>query len=689
MKTPIKFLVYTLLLGLIISTNSCGRKKFNEVMPSYSTSSNDVDITHMSVASNFNYATVGEINLTVSAILDNGQPVSGAVFEVFDTNPQDNPNAIVLTKGVIGYSGRYNESITLASCIKSVFVKSNYIGLIDLVEADVIGNSISVDLNPSKAKANSGNERYSFARTDAAQSVNYTFLGTWNNLGVPNYLIANNDLVDASFLADVNAALPEQSQLPNKNPEYISQSTETDLILNDSADVWITFVHEGAGWKNSLGFYTYDKNNPPTSKSQITNHTIIFPNTSYQGSGGGLISGNKVKIGTFSKNTGIGWFLVANGWNGSTVGAGSYIQYSNPDFNLETVASLRPHMVLLNSVQRNRVLIGFEDMGRQSGADNDFNDALFYVTANPYTSIQFTNVVALPSSQPNNDIDGDGVYNTFDLYPNDPTKAYNSSFPATNIFGSLCFEDLWPSKGDFDFNDMVINYNFTQVLNATNDVVSIKAKFLVKAIGASFRNGFGIELPIQSSQVASVTGQRFFGNLVTLAGNNTEAGQNKATIIIFDNPEPLIQRSGGQYFNTESNSSKGASDSIIVDIIFTSPINTNQLGAIPFNPFIIINQDRGAEVHLPDFAPTSLANPSLIGQVDDNSVPATGRYYKTSSNLPFAINIPANFEYPTEKSAITNAHLKFKTWAESFGSSFSDWYKNLGGYRNSSNVYTK
>jgi len=675
-------------LGLIISSNSCGRKKFTEVMPTTNYSSDDVDVTHMTVASNFNYATVGEINLNVSAILDNGEPVAGAVFEVFEDNPQFNPDAKVIAKGVIGMNGKYNESITLPLCVKSVFVRSNFIGLIDLVEASVIGNTISVDLNPSKAIASTGTERYESARMDANQSVTYTFLGTWNSLGVPNYLIANNDLVDASFLADVNAALPEQSQLPIKNSEYISQGTETDLILNDSADVWVTFVHEGAGWKNSLGYYSYDKNNPPTSKSQITNHTIIFPNSSYQGSGGGLISGNKVKIGTFSKNTGIGWFLVANGWNGSTVGAGSYIQYSNPDFNLETVANLRPHMVLLNSVQRNRVLIEFEGC-RQSGANNDFNDALFYVTANPYTSIQFANVVALPSSQPNNDIDGDGVYNTFDLYSNDATKAYNSSFPSTNVFGSLCFEDLWPSKGDFDFNDMVIRYNFTSVLNATNDVVSIKAKFLVKAIGASFRNGFGIEMPIQSSQIASVTGQRIFGNLVTLAGNNTEAGQNKATIIIFDNPEPLIQRSGGQYFNTESNSSNGSSDSIIVDITFTSPINTNQLGAIPFNPFIIINQDRGADVHLPDFAPTSLANTALIGQIDDNSVPATGRYYKTSTNLPFALNIPATFEYPTEKSPITGAHLKFKTWAESFGTSFADWYKNLGGYRNTSNVYSK
>ena len=662
-------------------------KKMQEVFTPIEPAAVGTDISEMRVAYNFDYHTVDAFNLNVSAILDNGQGVAGVSFDVFDDNPQINSEAILLASGVTDQGGYYNEIVTLPLSITTIYVRPQYLGFIDVVKGNVSNKSISINLNPSKC-VDLGSQRVSNNRIGNIQAT-YSYLGTWNSLGVPNYLLANNDVVDASFLSDVNAALPEQSQLPNVHPEYINQSNETDLVLRDSADVWVTFVHEGAGWKNALGYYSYDLANPPTSKSQITNHTIIFPNVSYQGSGGGLISGNKVKIGTFSKNTGIGWFLVANGWNGTGVGNGSYIQYSNPDFNLETVQSLRSHMVLLNSVSRNRILIGFEDMGRQSGADNDFNDALFYATANPYTSIVFNNVVALPSSQINNDIDNDGVYNTYDLYPNDPSKAYNGYFPSINKFGSLCFEDLWPSKGDFDFNDMVVNYNFTQIMDAKNDVVEIKAKFLVKAVGASYRNGFGFEIPISSSLISSITGQRLSGGIINLNGNNTEANQTNATVIVFDNPEALIHRNNGTYFNTEPSSSLALSDTVYINIVFTSPVSTNNLGAIPFNPFIFINQDRGIEVHLPDFKPTTLANQNLFGQADDNSIPSTNRYYKTSNNLPFALNIPDAFDYPVEKAQITNAHYRFKNWAESFGYSYTDWYKNITGYRNNGNVYKK
>ncbi|MBY0425143.1 MAG: LruC domain-containing protein, partial [Cytophagales bacterium] len=439
--------------------------------------------------------------------------------------------------------------------------------------------------------------------------------------------------------------------------------------------------------RNALGFYTYDISNPPTSKSQITKHTVIFPNVSYQGSGGAMISGQKVKIGTFSKNTGIGWFLVANGWNGSTVGNGNYIQYSDPSFNLEVNPAKRAHMVLLNAASRNRVLIGFEDMSREGGSDNDFNDALFYVTANPYSAIQSTNVVALPSTQA--DSDNDGVYNAYDAYPTDPTRAYDVYFPSKSVFGTLCFEDLWPGMGDFDFNDLVVGYNFQEVMNGQNDVVEIKSKFLIRAIGASFRNGFGIEFPISSDQIANVTGQRIKGGVVSLGANNVEVNCTKASVIMWDNPESLIRRTGGAYFNTEMSKPKGTSDTVKVAITFSSPQSTSNLGAVPFNPFIFVNQIRDKEVHLPDYAPTAMAGSHYFGTSDDNSIPSSNRFYKTSKTLPFALNIPAAFDYPTEKSQITASHLKFRSWAQSSGLSFTDWYKNNSGYRNTANVYNK
>jgi LruC domain-containing protein len=106
-----------------------------------------------------------------------------------------------------------------------------------------------------------------------------------------------------------------------------------------------------------------------------------------------------------------------------------------------------------------------------------------------------------------------------------------------------------------------------------------------------------------------------------------------------------------------------------------------------FNPFLIVSQTRGIEVHLPYYAPTDLVDTNLFGTLHDDSNPTTGRYYVTSSNLPWGINIYESFDYPIEKQEILGAYPHFVGWAESSGALYSDWYKDLPGYRNSSVIY--
>jgi LruC domain-containing protein len=92
-------------------------------------------------------------------------------------------------------------------------------------------------------------------------------------------------------------------------------------------------------------------------------------------------------------------------------------------------------------------------------------------------------------------------------------------------------------------------------------------------------------------------------------------------------------------------------------------------------------------VHLPDNPPTALVNPDYFDTEHDNSNPETGRYYKTENNLPWAINVPSEFDYPVEKAVIIQAYLHFATWAESSGSQYADWYLNNTGYRNNDVIY--
>ena len=281
------------------------------------------------------------------------------------------------------------------------------------------------------------------------------------------------------------------------------------------------------------------------------------------------------------------------------------------------------------------------------------------------------------------DADGDGVADGQDEYPNDPARAFNSYYPNANSTATLAYEDLWPAQGDYDYNDLVLAFNIQKVLNADNKVVDYKVKMKVRAIGASFDNGFGFQLDdIVPADVQTVTGQLLTRNIVSLSANKTEAGQNKAVIICYDSPEPSIQRATGSMFNTIQTNGTGTSDTIRVNVSFASPVLDSKLSVEKFNPFIFTNRRRGYEIHLGNGKPTDLANSQLFGTMDDRSNTSNGTYYKTANGLPWAILLPEDFTYPQERVAVTDAYNYFDDWALSGGTNNTAWYTTAPGNRN-------
>ncbi|MGY5355918.1 DUF4114 domain-containing protein [Wenyingzhuangia sp. IMCC45467] len=230
------------------------------------------------------------------------------------------------------------------------------------------------------------------------QAQNYNYLGTYTSDGTPEYLMDVADDINVETLSMISNALPEGYPVPDFNPHYISSGFDTDIHISQRAEVFITYVTEGAGYKNVLGFYTYKTNDENAQKPNAEDITIIFPNVSQLYSGGSLIPGDKVKIGEFEAGTSIGWVLLANGWKGQVTN-GLWQVFSNPDYNPENDANLRNHNVLLEDPENERIILGFEDIRRDyASCDQDFNDAVFYVTATPYEAIVSDNINKVSSA---------------------------------------------------------------------------------------------------------------------------------------------------------------------------------------------------------------------------------------------------------------------------------------------------
>tara|TARA_R110002050_G_scaffold136928_1_gene260262 strand:+ start:18230 stop:20518 length:2289 start_codon:yes stop_codon:yes gene_type:complete len=286
------------------------------------------------------------------------------------------------------------------------------------------------------------------------------------------------------------------------------------------------------------------------------------------------------------------------------------------------------------------------------------------------------------------DADNDGIADELDAYPNDASRAANSYFPGENVYGTLAYEDLWPAFGDYDFNDLVIDYRFQNVLNSDNEVVDLVGRFVTRCLGGDYENGFGIQLDLPSAAISAVSGAVITENIVNISANGTEQGQTNATIIVYDNAKSILPNTtGASFVNTVSANPKVDNDTLDLSISFNTPQLIAALGQAPFNPFIFINGTRGREVHLAGYAPTDLADAALFGTIDDNTNPNGENTYKSSNNLPWAINIVGGFSYPEERVDIASAYSFFGSWAQSGGSSNQNWYIDLPGNINVSDLY--
>ncbi|MBS7566997.1 LruC domain-containing protein [Mucilaginibacter sp. Bleaf8] len=658
----------------------------------------------------FNFSTSKNINLNLTLKANNNGALSGVIVSVYLPTNTSEP----IYKGVTNKSGQLQGIVTVPTSVSKLIIDPAYVGLMRNAEA-AISSSNSVTATIGGKEGFSGDivaQEITNTATSTTLSTNRTTLAinpplaypspytsssqaivntsTYPfKLGRPVYLESTQDVIDPSLLSYINASLPEGSALTKTHPEYLSNTAMPDLNVTATSDVWITFVSEGAGLLNSLGYYTYPTNNPPASAADISKITLIFPNSSAVGSAGGLNSGDKVKLGRFSAGTSIGFVLLQNAWSTTSGVITTTVKfYSNPKFNPETTAATQKHTVTLYDDVHKLFLMGFEDLNRQTESDNDFNDLVVYASSNPVTAISTDNV---PSIDKGGDSDGDGVQDAQDAFPNDPTRAYVSYYPSKTGYASIAFEDNWPKKGDFDLNDLVVNYRYTFTSNASNQVVDMKGEFTPVASGASFHNGFAVQLPVAASAVSSVTGQQTISNYISFAGNGVEAGQTKAVIVPFDNHEALLKNPDGAFFiNVYADKNKVTGSTATVNVTFASPIAASNLQVSAFNPFLISDMRRGYEIHLPGFAPTDKADSKLFGTDDDASNAASGKLYVSKENWPWAINFTSEYKYPVELQPVYQAYPRFSEWALSGGTSYADWYSNTGaGYRDLSKIYTK
>jgi hypothetical protein len=180
-----------------------------------------------------------------------------------------------------------------------------------------------------------------------------------------------------TLMQNISELFPERVDVRNIHADLFSDTAHLNIYVMEETPVYVSFIDEGAGWRNTFGYYAYPADDPPQSIEDLEKH-IVFPNVSKVGEGGGLDFGDRVQLGdgSFPAGTVIGFYLVAQGWkNGLTVD-GVYTQYTDRQFNIDQAQQ----STLFVSSSCDDIVLTFEDITVNSpSCDHDYNDIILTI----------------------------------------------------------------------------------------------------------------------------------------------------------------------------------------------------------------------------------------------------------------------------------------------------------------------
>jgi LruC domain-containing protein len=718
-----KLVLSAALLGVIILP-SCKKSDSTSTKPVINS------INDIKVPAGFNWASSHNVDFT-AAITDTRFSTAIHVISIYDGDPFNGGNLIA--KGTATTATPYLNKLYVASQLKQLYVvktspdNSRIINTIDVTGTTASTSFGAIDPNALGKRENG----FKTTTVDCNSGCTNTITSNTNNLNVnsgdvicitgSNITVSfsnvsggtirvcgsNVTLQNLGFNGAATLLITSSGSANVSGINYNSSSAyiENDGVLNG------TFADNGIFTNNGTFNSSGDFNINSNAGVFINNGTINISGNFQNGSPSTTTNNGTMNIsGSFQQNSSGPGFVN----NCTLIVTGNYNQsnrvknYNLIKVNGTTTINSSTQLSLYNGAMLqtvNFILDGSTIKGYGStslvkitgsvaiqNSDAVLTGALQVASNNTISGTYLTsgaatgNTLYIPTSPCNSigngapvvvDADGDGVPDNLDAYPNDASRAYDNYYPSISGMATAAFEDQWPSKGDFDLNDLVISYRYDVVTNATNNVAQVTGTYSLLASGGSLPNAFSIQFPVTRTSVSGLTGT---GTL--------EPGQSKAVIILFTN-----MRNEMAQWNTVPGIVQTPARSYAFTFNVAGGPSISTFGLNGYNPFIWSSgtaTSRG-EIHLWGHAPTDLANTALFGTADDNTSVANGSYYLTKTGLPYAIEIPVTpFSYPNEGVDITKAYLNFGTWAQSSGGSLTDWYTNIAtGYRNSANIYTR
>ncbi len=264
------------------------------------------------------------------------------------------------------------------------------------------------------------------------------------------------------------------------------------------------------------------------------------------------------------------------------------------------------------------------------------------------------------------------------------------SYPSTNDFVTLAYEDNWPQLGDYDMNDVVIAYRTRRYIDDNNRIVRFDVEGRLLALGASYHNGFAVQL--DGVKTENINQQLIRHEVNGLSVNalplEDNAANEDAVFIVSSDLWLSIQADDGcNYYRTEILCEREQDFYFSLSMPLIESIPIDGAPSTTFNPFIFASPGhyhgdvftshpgRGLEIHLKNKKVSPAFNFAYFGMSDDESSEEEGLTFLSANNMPWAIELPTLWSHPLERIDIINAYPGFSEFVQSDGLQQPTWYE--------------
>lgn len=599
---------------------------------------------------------------TVQVEINYTNPNSRVPFFIYDKNPLTiGENTVSLDESIkpldaawTDDQGQFSGEMELPAYVSDIYIVSTSPFVTLSMKGKVTNGILKVSDTDEQPVSRAGK----YASPVTYEANRFEKLGWKNSLGYFDPKSGEVQYVYKGFDPKLTLSTSEMNELSTTINKVLNTHgscpqeyrTAADLYVKDNnTAVVLTALSGWTCWNSSLGYYYYRKDQPIKSLSEVDIYTV-FPNTqmtwnngNYESNPRGVKAGTAVQLkyfdaehpeGTnFPAGYNIGFVLACNAWSTYFTGFDSYkdaINYfscSTKGLSNKGANGVDVHTAMFKDSNKN-IAIAFEDFKD----DDNFTDVIFALKANP----EITNVP---------DVD----------------KDLNTTVEKSGIYA---FEDLWPKAGDYDMNDVLVQYTYQKTFNVYNEI--LKEAFIFKPLVSTSQAVYNNGLAFRMKDAGSVVTED------AVKSNSSEEFT----------PATLKHESGNVILLTEGvKTNPTAQYKVSVNYQKGQKLKETAIDAFIYRPST--NNTR-LEVHCPMERPTDQVNVSLFGQEDDRSEPGKGIYYVSDKNnvYPFAFylsnatekDIAPLLDPNNEKTPISDLYPKFIDWAKNNGTN-TDWYK--------------